>query len=250
MIALTRVVLRNARLFRELVDTIGNISEEISLVLTPNSLEIKAQDIDQTSLIECSMPRDMFDEYDVEETVAIGVSVNNLKKILSHVKKGENLVVELEGDYVKFTVGMGGVTRTYKFRNLEVPVPEITGLELKFTVTARLLSQSIKKVIEDIESMGGNTQIKASREALVFRSTGAGKLEVKFTTGSLALIDLEVTEQAESTYDTAKLANILGALKISDMVTLKFADKMPLRAEFSVEQIGRVVYILAPFETG
>ncbi|MEM1696916.1 MAG: DNA polymerase sliding clamp, partial [Desulfurococcaceae archaeon] len=132
-------------------------------------------------------------------------------------------------------------------RNLDVPVQEISELELNFTVTAKLMAQALKRVIEDIEATGGNTEFSADENALVIRAVGAGRLEAKFTKGSLALISFELQEPAKATYDTAKLVNILAAAKVSDTVTIQFANKMPLKAEFIVGP-GKIVYLLAPFE--
>jgi proliferating cell nuclear antigen len=245
---LPKAVLPEAKMFKELVETIGNIADEVALLFTSEGLTIKALDVDQSSLIDIYFPKEMFLEYDIEESVSVGVSINNLKKVLKHLKKGENLAIEPEGEYAKFTIGAGGVvSRMFRFRNLEVPTPEIPELNLSFTATAKVMAQSLKKVIEDIEAIGGSTQFRATPEALVIRSVGAGKLEVKFAQGSLALISLEVSEPAESVYDTSKLVNVLGITKISDVVTLSFASKMPLKAEFSIGP-GRVTYLLAPFE--
>jgi proliferating cell nuclear antigen len=245
---LPKAVLPEAKMFKELVETIGNIADEVALLFTSEGLTIKALDVDQSSLIDIYFPKEMFLEYDIEESMSVGVSINNLKKVLKHLKKGENLAIEPEGEYAKFTIGAGGVvSRMFRFRNLEVPTPEIPELNLSFTATAKVMAQSLKKVIEDIEAIGGSTQFRATPEALVIRSVGAGKLEVKFAQGSLALISLEVSEPAESIYDTSKLVNVLGITKISDVVTLSFASKMPLKAEFSIGP-GRVTYLLAPFE--
>lgn len=242
------VVLPEAKLFKELIDAVGNVAEEVALNFTPDGFKLVALDVDQSSLLTVDFPRDMFLEFNVEEPVRIGIAVNNLKKILKFIKKGENLVVDLSEDYVKFTIGAGAVaSRTYKFRNLDVPVPEISGFELNFTVTAKIMAQALRKVIEDIETAGGNTEFSADSNALVIRAVGAGKLEAKFTLGSLALLSLDVVEPAGAVYDTSKLVNILNISKVSDVVTLQFANKMPLRAEFIVGS-GRVEYLLAPFE--
>jgi proliferating cell nuclear antigen len=243
-----RAVIPEAKLFKEIIEAVGGLSEEVSLNFAPEGLKLSALDLDQTSLLVVNFPSDMFVEYSVEEPVNIGISVNNLKKILKHLKKGENLVVEFDGEYVKFTIGAGSIaTRMYKFRNIEVPTQELSGFEMNFTVTAKIMAQALKKVIEDIEASGGSTELSADQNALIVRAVGAGKVEAKFTTGSLALISLEVAEPARSAYDTAKLANLLSITRVSDIVTLQFANKMPLRAEFVVGS-GKIEYLLAPLE--
>lgn len=247
---MARATLPEAKLFKEIIDALGNISDEVSVNLAPDGIYIKAMDVDQSSLIDAFIPKEMFLEYEVDEPTNIGISVSNLKKILKHVKKGENLSIEPLGDFVKYSIGaMGIISSSFKFRNLDVPVPEIPELSLNFTVNAKLHAQSFKKAVEDIESAGGSTQIKATQDMLLFKSIGAGKVESKFPVGSFALISLEVVEPAESIYDTMKLVNILGLAKVSDVVTLQFASKMPLRIDFSVG-LGRITYILAPFEIG
>jgi len=246
---LARIVLPEAKIFKEIIDATGNLADEISIVLNPDGMVMRAMDVDQSSLLEVSFPRDMFLEYEVEEPQVIGVSVSNLKKVLKHLKKGENLTIIPEGDYVKFSIGEGGVSaRRFRFRNLEVVTPQIPELELEFTVSAQIMTQALKKAIEDIEEVGGSAEFNAKEEALVVRAMGVGRVEVRFARGSLATISLEVREPASAVYDATKLTNILSVTKISDVVKLEFASKMPLKAEFIVGS-GKVTYLLAPFET-
>jgi len=241
--------LPEAKIFKEIIDATGNLADEISIVLNPDGMVMRAMDVDQSSLLEVSFPRDMFLEYEVEEPQVIGVSVSNLKKVLKHLKKGENLTIIPEGDYVKFSIGEGGVSaRRFRFRNLEVVTPQIPELELEFTVSAQIMTQALKKAIEDIEEVGGSAEFNAKEEALVVRAMGVGRVEVRFARGSLATISLEVREPASAVYDATKLTNILSVTKISDVVKLEFASKMPLKAEFIVGS-GKVTYLLAPFET-
>lgn len=246
---MTRVVLPEAKIFKEIIDAISNLADEISIVLNPDGMVMRAMDVDQSSLLEVNFPKDMFLEYEVEEPQVIGVSVGNLKKVLKHLKKGENLTIIPEGDYVKFSIGEGGVSaRRFRFRNLEVTTPQIPELELQFTVSAQIMTQALKKALEDIEEVGGSAEFNAKEEALIVRAVGVGRVEVRFAKGSLATISLEVKEPASAVYDAAKLTNILSVTKISDIVKLEFASKMPLKAEFIVGS-GKVAYLLAPFET-
>lgn len=246
---MTRVVLPEAKIFKEIIDAISNLADEISIVLNPDGMVMRAMDVDQSSLLEVNFPKDMFLEYEVEEPQVIGVSVGNLKKVLKHLKKGENLTIIPEGDYVKFSIGEGGVSaRRFRFRNLEVTTPQIPELELQFTVSAQIMTQALKKALEDIEEVGGSAEFNAKEEALIVKAVGVGRVEVRFAKGSLATISLEVKEPASAVYDAAKLTNILSVTKISDIVKLEFASKMPLKAEFIVGS-GKVTYLLAPFET-
>jgi len=249
VVVLTQVVLPEAKVFKEIIDAIGNLTDEVSLTLDPDSMIIRAMDIDQSSLLEVNFPRDMFLEYEVEEPQSVGISVSNLKKVLKHLKKGENLAITPEGDFVKFSIGKGGISaRRFRFRNLDVTPPQIPELELQFTVSAQIMTQALRKILEDIEEVGGNAEFDAREDVLAIRAVGVGRVEARFAKGSLATISLEITEPANAVYDATKLTNILSITKISDIVKLEFASKMPLKAEFVVGP-GKVTYLLAPFET-
>jgi len=246
---MARLVLPEAKVFREIVEAVGKLADEVAIKATPEGAILKALDIDQSSYIEVYLPSDMFLEYSVEGEDVIGVSIGNLKKILKHLRKGENLVIESSGDYVEFTVGTVTVRR-YRFRSLDVALPEVPEFNLEFNVLAQLASSSLRKTLEDVESVGSIVEIEApSSEALFIRSTGTGKVNVKFATGSLALLSLDVKEPSKSTYDVAKLTTVLNISEIADVVDLGFSSGMPLKMEFKVGT-GRITYFLAPLEVG
>ncbi|MCY0868644.1 MAG: DNA polymerase sliding clamp [Desulfurococcus sp.] len=246
---MARLVLPEAKVFKEIIGAVGKLADEVALRITGEGVSLKALDIDQSSYIEVLLPSDMFLEYNVSEEEIVGVSTSNLKKVLKNLKKGENLIVESSGDYVSFTVG-AIARRVYRFRNLEVSLPEIPEFNLEFNASAQLTSSSIKKILEDAESVSSVVEIDASSsDMLVFRAKGTGKVEVKLTLGSLALISLDVKKPSKSTYDIAKLSTVLGLTSISDTVLLELSDKAPLKLEFKIGS-GRVTYLLAPIEEG
>ncbi|ADV65037.1 DNA polymerase sliding clamp [Desulfurococcus mucosus] len=245
---MARIVLPEAKIFKEIIGAVGKLADEVALNITREGISIKALDIDQSSYIEIVLPSDMFLEYTVENEEVVGISTSNIKKVLKHLRKGENLTIETSGEYVGFTVGT--VTkRRYRFRNIDVAVPEIPEFNLDFKVTAQLTSSGVKKAIEDVESVGSVIEVDASSDTLVFRAVGSSRAEVRFTQGSPALISLEVREPSKSTYDVVKLATVLGVAEMSDMVTLGFSSKMPLKMEFHIGS-GRITYLTAPIEVG
>lgn len=243
-----RAVLPDARVFKEILDALSKMAGEFSLVFKPEELEIKAMDIDQTAYIEMKFPRDMFQEYEVEEEISLGVNAANVKKVLSNAKKGDALVIESDGEEVRFII-KSAILRKYAFRNIEVSLPSIQELSLEFKARATVLAQVFKKAMEDIEAVGTTVEFDSDSERLSFRSIGTGKVEVKLTRDSPALITLEVDEPSKSAYDVTKITAVLNIAKLSDTVGIKFSSKMPLMLEFAIST-GSVSYLLAPYEMG
>ncbi|MEM1628568.1 MAG: DNA polymerase sliding clamp [Desulfurococcaceae archaeon] len=244
-----RIVLPEAKMFKEIIEATGNIADEVAFKISPEGFTLKALDIDQSSFLEVFFPPDLFLEFNVEKEFIIGVSIANLKRVLKFIKKGDNLVMGLEGDYVRFEIE-SIVKRRFGFRNLDVQVPEIPETAFQYNVSAQLMSAAVKKAIEDVKSIGGVVEFDTpSKELFVIRAVGTGKMEAKFAMGSTAVISLEISELSRASYDAGKLSNILDIAKVSDIVKIQFSSKMPLRMEFLVGN-GKVAYLLAPFEAG
>lgn len=244
---MVRMVLPEAKIFRKIIESVGKLADEVAFTVSNNGVSLKALDADQSSYIEVFLPPDMFLEYTVDSEETLGVSISNIKKVLKHLRKGENLIIESDGEFIEFTVS-GVAKRRFKFRNLEVSVPEIPEFNLEFKVSAQLVSSNVKKALEDIESVGSIIEIDApSNDLMVFRAAGSGKAEVKFAAGSTALLSMDVKEPSKSVYDVVKLSTILGITEVSDVVTLEFASGMPLKMEFKIGN-GRITYLTAPIE--
>ncbi len=241
-----KIVIPEAKIFKELFEAVGKLVDEVSLNITTNGVFLRAMDISQIALIEVNLPRDMFLEYTVEEEGTLGFSTSNIQKVLKHVKKGENLVLWSDGSYVNFRVE-GLVRREYRFRNLEVPVIDIPSAELETNVKAQLIASVINHAIQDVEVVGTIIEVEApSTEELVFRGRGTGVNETRLKAGSVGLISLEVYEPSKSQYDISYLRSVMKLCKVSDVVSLGFSSDSPLLLDFQIGGTGKVRYIMAP----
>lgn len=242
---MARIVYPEAKYMKEIIDSLGKIVDEVAFQLTPEGLRVKAIDPARVALIDIYLPQTAFLEYDVPEEIIAGLSTANLSKLLKKVKKGDKFVMEVSEEKVVIVIE-ALVRRTYRFRNLEVPLPEVPEAQLEFNVEAQMLVDVIKHAIKDAETVGDLLELEApDQETLYLRGRGVSVTETKLTMGMPALLLLEVKNPSKSAYQLEYLKHVVNLTKIAELATIRFSTDMPLELEFSLSE-GRVKYLLAP----
>jgi len=242
---MARIVYPEAKYMKEIIDSLGKLVDEVAFQLTPEGLRVKAIDPARVALIDIYLPQTAFLEYDVPEEIIAGLSTANLSKLLKKVKKGDKFVMEVSEEKVVIVIE-SLVRRTYRFRNLEVPLPEVPEAQLEFNVEAQMLVDVIKHAIKDAETVGDLLELEApDQETLYLRGRGVSVTETKLTMGMPALLSLEVKNPSKSAYQLEYLKHVVNLTKIAELATIRFSTDMPLELEFSLSE-GRVKYLLAP----
>jgi len=242
---IARLVYPEAKYIKSIIDVLGKLVDEVAFKITPEAVIVKAIDPARVALIDIYLPSTAFLEYEVQEEITAGLSTGNLSKLLKKVKKGDKFVMEVSEETVKIVID-ALVRRTYKFRNLDVPVPEIPEASLEFNVEAQLLVDVIKHAIKDAETVGDLLELEATDEnTLYLRGRGVTITETKLTTDMPALMELIVKEPSKSAYQLEYLKHVVNLSKIAELAVIRFSTDMPMELEFSLSE-GRVKYLLAP----
>ncbi len=242
---MVRLVYPEAKYFKEIVDALGKLIDEVAFQIKPEGLIVKALDPARVALIDIYLPQEAFLEYDVPEETIAGLSTANLSKLLKKVKKGDRFIMNVSEERIEIVIESIG-KRVYRFRNLEVPLPEIPEGGIEFNVEAKLFIDVVKQAIKDAEAVGDLLEIEApDNETLYLRGKGASVTETKLVTGMPALVSLEVKEPSKSSYQLDYLKYVSGLTKIAELATIRFSTDAPMELEFSLSE-GRVKYLLAP----
>ena len=235
----------DAKAFSTIIESLAKIVDEIAININSEGLAIRAIDPAQVALIEVHLPSDTFLEYNVEGEITGGVNIANALKLIKRSKKGDKLEIDVDEEYITFTI-IGAMTKRFKFRNLAVAPPEIPELGLEFNVHAVVLSDVLKHALKDAEAVGDTAEFDAKEDILIIRGKGVTTAETKISSGTAALIELEVKEPSKSAYSIEYLKHVLALTKIADAVIIEYSSSMPLRLEFQLPAGGKVMYLLAP----
>jgi proliferating cell nuclear antigen len=248
---IARLQFPDARSFRDLVDTLAKIMDEVKFIITPEGVKASGMDASRTALIDLFFGREAFLEYELSEDreeAYMGMQLSTLSNMLKKGKKGEPLTFIISDDRILLKID-SAVVKKFLLPNIEV-LSDVPGeIKLEFDVEASVISDSLKKALRDVEIIGEIVEFEATEDSLIIRAKGGGgRAQTIFSRDSAALTYLEVKNPARSAYDVAYIKSVLNLTKIADSVDIKFSTDKPLELVFKAPMPGeaRVRYLVAP----
>jgi len=137
----------------------------------------------------------------------------------------------------RFTVPLLQLTRE--------EIPPIEQLEFKATIT--LKPEVLEDAIKDASVITDAATFHATKEYFKISAEGdVSHAELELRQGDEGLVDIQVEENSKAKYPLDYLEKILKAAKISDEVTIRFAQDYPMRIDFKYEGKARISMVVAP----
>ncbi len=242
-----RLVFPDAREWRYIIESLATIIDEANFIATEEGLKLRALDPGRIAMVELNMPQEVFEEYEAEGEVKIGVNFDDFNKIIKRAKADNKLELIVEDN--KLTVVLlGRVVRRFSLPLLDIAGQELPEPRLNLTVNAQMLSDTFRDALKDAALFSESVRLKAENDALIMRArSDKGEWEAEFTRENGGLIEISIDEPAEASYGLDFLDKIVSkAYRISEIITLKFATNMPLSLRFDIAGGGWLSYLLAP----
>lgn len=239
-----RVIHPSAKNLVTILNTLGNIADEIGLLITSKGVEIKALDPAKIALIEVFIPPSAFMEYEVSGDLLIGLNLSSLVRVLPRPKKGDKITIMANEEFHEIIIE-GGVRTRYKFRNIEVASAELPEINLEFNVKALALSPALRDAIKELEDSEGIEFITETSDYMLLKALGLNA-QVKLSKISGSLLELNVSKSSKNIYDSDYLSRISDLLNVAEVVELQYGNEMPLSISFKTVDDTQVKYLLAP----
>lgn len=236
----------DAKNWLDLLDAIRDIVEEAVFVATQDGLSLRAMDSARVAMVDLKLPVVYFSDFQVEgEKVNFAISVADMVKTLRGIKKGYRLIIELSEENTLRLNLIGKGRYVFEFPLLDISPESIPALKLNFEVLLKIETDVLGNAIKNLEKFSDYVVFKATSDKLILGGKSEkGKATTEFLRDEL--IALEVTKESTSSYSTEYLLNILGKSELSEVTTLEFGTRMPLKATYQLTGEGEVSFYLAP----
>jgi len=229
------------------VATVAEIIDEGIFKFGKNGIILTAADRAMVAVIDLLISRDAFEIYEVEEEKEIGLNTTNFLSLLKRAKGSDKISLELSENRLILTIH-NGTKRKFAVPLLQITreeIPPIDQLEFKATVT--LKPEILEDAIKDASVITDAVTFYATNDCFKISAEGdVSQTEVEMRYGDEGLVNLQVQEESRAKYPLDYLEKILKAAKISDEVTLKFAQDYPMRIDFKYEGKVRISMVVAP----
>jgi len=239
----------NIKFWRGILNAASGLIDEGSFNATENGLALRAMDPSHVAMIELSLPKGLFEEYECMSQTKFAVTISELLKLLRGIGIGESIDLLLDEQTRKLTVdAMGRYRRTFKLSTLEVTGEEAPAPKLSFNAKVKMLTTALDQAIADASKVSDYAKFAATADKFTMEASGdVGSAVIEFQKGSEALLDLTVQQESIAAFSLVYMNTMVsGASDLSDVITIEFSTNLPLRLDFDLPSEGYLRFYLAP----
>ncbi|MBS3159688.1 proliferating cell nuclear antigen (pcna) [Candidatus Woesearchaeota archaeon] len=243
-----KLTLIEPKYLKESIGIISELVNDVNIKINKTGIELVAIDPANVSMVIFRLLSSAFVTYELDSDKIIGINLEHFKQILKRVKQTDIMTLELDENKNKLNILLQGDTkRSFTLSLIDIDNSEQKIPNLDFTVKVETNSNLFNEAIEDIDVIAESLSLSVDNN--VFLIKGEGNL-------SHGLIELRPENETEiinnkgenikAKYSIEYLKKIIKGGRLSNKVSLQFAQDYPLKIEYKVIDKMNMTFILAP----
>jgi proliferating cell nuclear antigen len=238
--------IQDTRQLKDSLQAISNLISEGTFKISDDGLHLVAADPAMVALVDFTMQKEAFDQFEAAEESEIGLNLENLYSIIRRASSSDRLVMELNDSKFVITI-KNNSTRQFSLPLLNLDDDEVSVDNLDFQAEADFKSSVLSDGIGDASVVGDSVTISAEDNEFTIKAEGdSSDAEFTIEEGSDGMMDLNVDSPVHSMFSLDYLNKMMKAEKLSDTVRVRLGDDFPVRLDFEVPEKLQLGFILAP----
>jgi proliferating cell nuclear antigen PCNA len=239
-----KCVIGKADFFQAVISAASGVLSEAELKFGKDGMRAIGKNASNTMMVEFEIPFSSMTGYQVSKDVSIGVSMIDLKSILSRMNADDNLIIESDGKKFKMTFKSSRV-REFELSVIDVEAEKMLIMpELKFNSEVKLFYKVMQDALDDIALFSDEVVIKLTKEMLTL-SGKADLEEVKIDVPGDDEVKINFGSNASSKFNIEFIKTLMMGWKLNDHPTISLGSHYPLLVDFSNEKAG-LKFVVAP----
>lgn len=244
-----KAVVQDAKIWKNLLTAISTLIEEADFNTSEDGLKLRSMDPSHVAMVDFEWSKEAFEEYVCDKPTNIRVNITTMLKLLRRSKSEESLEISYDEERKKVDLTLRGkILKKFTMPTLESVEEEVPTPKLSFNARVKLMSETLKEIVEDGETVSDNISFKAKEDKLLVKASSELSnvgMELSKTDG--ALLEFDIKEDSDATFNLNYFGEMVKAgSATSEVATLEFSTNMPIRLEFEMSQQGKLMYYLAP----
>lgn len=241
--------------FKNIIESIKDLLTDINIYVTNDGFRISAMDSCHVSIIKCIIDSTMFEEFHCENDSCIGLSIQNLYKILKCMDNNDSLTLQSTETHLvistqAFSTELHSKSRHSEFElnlfDLDTEDLEIPD-DIQYDVNIKMFSHELAKTITTLATVGDICNINCNSEGVLLKANGdIGNANIKLEPNEQCLIS--VSNDINESYTLKYLLMFTKASMLDSEVIINIAEGMPLQMRYSLDDDNKsfIDYFLAP----
>src|SRR3989344_2990431 len=153
------------------INAISSFISEGNCRFNEHGISFKAIDPSQIVLVNYSLPKNSFTEFNVEPNL-VGVDIVELNKIMQRVLPNDRLTMELSDAELGITLD-GEINRAFRLPLIDVSEEEINIPATKFDAVIEINSRILKEALKDAALFGSSVVLRVKGTQLIIEARGS-----------------------------------------------------------------------------
>lgn len=242
-----------ATALRSLIELLKDVLSDVNLTATPSiGLKLLAMDNSKVSMIHCELDAVNFESFFCREPLTLGVNMSCLFKLIKSVTSNDVLCMQVRAsNRHELQISIDSCERksrtVYLLKLLDIDEDFVSVPRLKMESTISLNSVDFQRLMRDMSAIGSSCrfQLKGSNLTL----SCSGDFARQETTLQMTNEDVEGESKdisIDNTYTLRYLNLFSKSSSLCTQVSLCLRQSFPLLITYSVANLGRLRFLLAP----
>lgn len=242
-----------ATALRSLIELLKDVLSDVNLTATPGvGLKLLAMDNSKVSMIHCELDAVNFESFSCKEQLVLGVNMSCLFKLIKSVTSNDVLCMQVRSSNrhelrIQIDSSERKSCTVYMLKLLDIDEDVITVPRLKMDSTISLSSVDFQRLMRDMSAIGNSCRFRLEGSNLTLSCSG--DFARQETTLQMTNEDVEAEHKdisIDNTYALRYLNLFSKSSSLCMQVSLCLRQSFPLLISYSVANLGRLRFLLAP----
>jgi proliferating cell nuclear antigen len=237
----------DAKYWKNCVDAIESLIDEGTFNIAKEGLSLKAMDPSGISMISFFIPNKAFSKYEIDKPTNVGISIDNLSKMLSSARNNEQLILKDANNRLSMEFVGPNSKRRYKLPMIDVKKDADKEPNIQFESFIEVKSDSFKEILKDASLLSSYIGFRTDKNSFMVVAKGdAGELEEEHLNNADIIKKLDVSKASSATFNLEYLERIVSACPSNSNVMLSIKTEEPIKVDYKIGDAA-VAYYLAPY---
>jgi len=240
-----KATMSDAKLLKSSIEAISNLIDEAGISVDNDGLKLRAMDPAHVALVDFQLVKEAFDNFEVTESVVLGVDLERLNTILKRAGSSDMITLSLDEDKNMLKIKIKNTsTRTFSLPLIDVSDEDLKVPSLDFPSSVEVHPNILKEAIKDAEIVSDHVTLKTDENNLYISAKGdLGNVSVKVLKDDA--IAFMSGGEVSSMFSLEYLVDMMKASDLADTVKINLGDNIPVRLDFTAENV-HLAFLLAP----
>ncbi|CAK0785120.1 hypothetical protein CVIRNUC_008326 [Coccomyxa viridis] len=243
-------------LLRKLLDSMKDLVQDANFDCSSTGFALQAMDSSHVSLIHMQLRSDGFEHFRCDRNLSMGVSLNNMAKILKCMGNDDILTMKAEdqGDSVTFMFEAASQERIsdFELKLMDIDSEQLGIPDTEYAATIKMPSTEFARICKDLSTIGDTVLIGVTKDGVRFSTQGdIGSANVTLRQHTNAdrpedNVVIDMQEPVALTFALRYLNSFAKATPLASQVLVSMSKELPVVVKYQMGDIGHISYYLAP----